>query len=91
MLRVQVRRSNAFAVTQAAEGISMTSHRIKTTPFTDDYDIQEEVLGAGTFSECRKALQKQTGKVFAVKIIDKSKRRVTHHNTFRHIDCCPAH
>jgi p90 ribosomal S6 kinase len=36
--------------------------------------IGEEVLGAGTFSVCKKATSRTTGKQYAVKIIDKSKR-----------------
>lgn len=48
--------------------------KAKSVPITDEYDIQEGVLGAGTFSECRRAIQKSTGKMVAIKIIDKSKR-----------------
>jgi p90 ribosomal S6 kinase len=54
--------------------LSLGAGRVKAVPITDEYDIEAEVLGSGTFSECRRATQKSTGKVVAVKIIDKSKR-----------------
>eukprot|EP00053_Salpingoeca_punica_P012804 m.115114 g.115114 ORF g.115114 m.115114 type:complete len:763 (-) comp16043_c0_seq2:2612-4900(-) len=47
---------------------------IKTTPITNDYTLMEEVLGAGTFSICKRAVHKESGKEYAVKIIDKHKR-----------------
>ena len=48
--------------------------KAKSVPITDEYDIAEGMLGEGMFSECRRATQKATGKVVAIKIIDKSKR-----------------
>lgn len=51
--------------------------KVKTTPILDDYILQGTVLGAGTFSTCRKAIQKSTRREFAVKIIDKKKRQPT--------------
>eukprot|EP00052_Salpingoeca_macrocollata_P001404 m.25419 g.25419 ORF g.25419 m.25419 type:complete len:760 (+) comp11365_c0_seq1:170-2449(+) len=47
---------------------------VKTTPVTNDYDIKEDVLGSGTFSVCKRAVQKSTEREFALKIIDKRKR-----------------
>lgn len=46
---------------------------VKTKPFLDDYELKEE-LGSGAYSTCRRCTQKNTGKEFAVKIIDPSKR-----------------
>lgn len=46
---------------------------VKSKLFTEDYDLAEEI-GHGSYSICRKCIQKQTGQEFAVKIIDKSKR-----------------
>ena len=48
--------------------------QVKTTSILAEYTIGEMVLGAGTFSTCKKAVHKATGQEFAVKIIDKSKR-----------------
>lgn len=48
--------------------------RVKLTSIKADYDLQDQVLGAGSFSECRRAVHKATGKEFAVKIIEKTKR-----------------
>lgn len=47
---------------------------IKLTPIEDEYIIAGDVLGAGTFSVCKKVIHKATGKAYAAKIIDKSKR-----------------
>ena len=49
--------------------------KVKTTvSITDEYEIRGTVLGAGTFSECREAVHKATGRQYAVKIINKSKQ-----------------
>eukprot|EP00054_Salpingoeca_dolichothecata_P003081 m.25165 g.25165 ORF g.25165 m.25165 type:complete len:737 (+) comp13524_c0_seq1:91-2301(+) len=45
----------------------------KTSPFADEYELFEKV-GKGTFAVCHRCVQRSTGKNFAVKIIDKSKR-----------------
>lgn len=56
----------------------LTSYpRPKTVPITDIYDIEEVVIGHGTFSQIRRAQQKLSRKTYAVKIIDKSKRSPT--------------
>lgn len=39
----------------------------------DDYDIKEEI-GVGAFSVCKRCVHRSSGKEYAVKIIDKSKR-----------------
>jgi hypothetical protein len=39
-----------------------------------EYEILEDVLGAGTFSVCKRAVHKATKAEYAMKIIDKTKR-----------------
>ncbi|ELT94418.1 hypothetical protein CAPTEDRAFT_229226 [Capitella teleta] len=46
---------------------------VKTKPFTEDYDLGEE-LGVGSYSTCRKCVHKAKGKEYAVKIINREKR-----------------
>lgn len=46
---------------------------VKKKTFTDDYDMLEE-LGHGSYSLCKRCIQKATGKEYAVKIIDRNKR-----------------
>jgi len=48
--------------------------KIRQGPPTIEYEVLEEVLGAGTFSVCKRAIHKQTRVEYAVKIIDKTKR-----------------
>eukprot|EP00056_Hartaetosiga_gracilis_P021422 m.24053 g.24053 ORF g.24053 m.24053 type:complete len:750 (-) comp9068_c0_seq1:105-2354(-) len=48
--------------------------QIKRTPIILEYDIKEDILGAGTFSICKRGIQKSTGKEFAIKVIDKIRR-----------------
>lgn len=53
---------------------SSISKKIKYSPIADEYNILEDVLGAGTFSVCKRAVRVGTTQEFAVKIIDKRKR-----------------
>ncbi|ESO10538.1 hypothetical protein HELRODRAFT_96872, partial [Helobdella robusta] len=46
---------------------------VKRRNFLDDYDLKEE-LGSGSYSKCHRCVHKLTGREFAVKIIDPSKR-----------------
>ncbi|XP_064618129.1 ribosomal protein S6 kinase alpha-3-like isoform X2 [Liolophura sinensis] len=46
---------------------------VKTTPFTDDYEIKEDI-GVGSYSVCRRCVHKVSGLEFAAKIMDKDKR-----------------
>ncbi|EGD82179.1 AGC/RSK/RSK protein kinase [Salpingoeca rosetta] len=48
--------------------------KVKRTPIILEYEIKEDILGAGTFSVCKRGVHKATGKEFAIKIIDKLKR-----------------
>lgn len=48
--------------------------KIKQGPPHLEYEILEDVLGAGTFSVCKRAVHKATKAQFAIKIIDKTKR-----------------
>ncbi|KAI6203602.1 Non-specific serine/threonine protein kinase [Aphelenchoides besseyi] len=44
--------------------------------FLDDYELKEEI-GMGSFSTCRRCINRITGEEYAVKIIDKSKQNPT--------------
>eukprot|EP00730_Choanoeca_flexa_P018218 TRINITY_DN8852_c0_g1_i3.p1 TRINITY_DN8852_c0_g1~~TRINITY_DN8852_c0_g1_i3.p1 ORF type:complete len:751 (+),score=213.94 TRINITY_DN8852_c0_g1_i3:120-2372(+) len=48
--------------------------KVRTGPPTLEYELLEDVLGAGSFSVCKRAVKKSNRKEFAVKIIDKTKR-----------------
>eukprot|EP00043_Microstomoeca_roanoka_P027278 m.13995 g.13995 ORF g.13995 m.13995 type:complete len:748 (-) comp7482_c0_seq1:51-2294(-) len=48
--------------------------KVRQSPIILEYDIKEDILGAGTFSVCKRAIHKPSGKEFAIKIIDKLKR-----------------
>lgn len=47
--------------------------RLNDSPFFQQYDIDlnEQILGDGSFSVCRRCIQKSTGKEFAVKIVSR--------------------
>lgn len=47
--------------------------RLNDSPFFQAYDIDlnEQILGDGSFSVCRRCIQKNTGKQFAVKIVSR--------------------
>lgn len=46
---------------------------VRVMPFTDDYELKEEI-GVGAFAVCRRCVKKKDGRSYAVKIIDKSKK-----------------
>eukprot|EP00049_Salpingoeca_infusionum_P018636 m.358076 g.358076 ORF g.358076 m.358076 type:complete len:822 (-) comp18031_c0_seq1:182-2647(-) len=48
--------------------------KVKTTPIILEYDIKEEILGAGSYSVCKRGIHKASQREFAIKIIDKTKR-----------------
>uniref|UniRef100_A0AAR2KEN3 Ribosomal protein S6 kinase n=1 Tax=Pygocentrus nattereri TaxID=42514 RepID=A0AAR2KEN3_PYGNA len=50
-------------------------HR-NTTQFSDSYEVREDI-GVGSYSICKRCIQKSTGMEYAVKIINKAKRDPT--------------
>eukprot|EP01147_Barroeca_monosierra_P005054 gene5054-6966_t len=48
--------------------------KVKRIPIALEYDIKEEILGAGTFSICKRGFHKASGQQVAIKIINKLKR-----------------
>lgn len=45
----------------------------KLTGIFNDYSIKDEIVGQGAFATVKKAIERQTGKTYAVKIINKRK------------------
>ena len=45
----------------------------KTAPLNKKYEVDKPILGSGNFATVKKCKRKDTGDVYAVKIIDKSK------------------
>ena len=71
--------------------LSPNERNVRHTRVDDEHQIEEryisgEVLGQGSFGVVREAMQKETGRKFAIKIINKEK--VTHlltlYNTYMH-------
>jgi ribosomal protein S6 kinase alpha-5 len=64
--------------------------QFKNSPFFQNYviNLQESILGDGTFSICRKCRHKQTGKEFAVKIIS---RRIDCAQEVKLLRLCQGH
>ena len=63
---------------------------LQNSPFFQMYDINlnEGILGDGTFSICRKCRHKQTGKEFAVKIVS---RRIDCTREIQLLRLCQGH
>ncbi|KAI4898354.1 hypothetical protein NFI96_011759 [Prochilodus magdalenae] len=55
--------------------IAQQLHR-NTSQFTDSYEVREDI-GVGSYSICKRCIQKSTGMEYAVKIINKAKRDPT--------------
>lgn len=64
LLRPAVRTDDTTALVQC---------RLNDSPFfqTYDIDLNEEILGDGSFSICRRCIQKSTGREYAVKIVSR--------------------
>lgn len=54
---------------------NIKNFRLSNSPFFQVYDINfnEEILGDGTFSICRKCINRNTGKEYAVKIVSRAR------------------
>ncbi|XP_046898953.1 ribosomal protein S6 kinase alpha-1 isoform X1 [Hypomesus transpacificus] len=65
---------------QLTQSTNMTSvqqlHRNNTMQFSDAYDVKEDI-GIGSYSVCKRCVQKSTAMEYAVKIISKTKRDPT--------------
>jgi ribosomal protein S6 kinase alpha-5 len=63
---------------------------IQKSAFFDRYDLvlQEDILGDGSFSVCRRCTSKETGQEFAVKIVS---RRVDCSNEIQLLARCQGH
>ncbi|KAK9877248.1 hypothetical protein WA026_016990 [Henosepilachna vigintioctopunctata] len=68
----------------------LLNSELQNSPFFQNYelDINDDILGDGTFSECRRCIQKSTGKEFAVKIIKRQKDCTQEVNLLR---ACQGH
>ncbi|XP_067108392.1 ribosomal protein S6 kinase alpha-3 isoform X1 [Osmerus mordax] len=71
---------NTIVQTRAVHGHSAVCVRVclqqlhrSTSQFSDTYEIKEDI-GIGSYSVCKRCVQKSTGTEFAVKIISKVKR-----------------
>ncbi|XP_049819509.1 ribosomal protein S6 kinase alpha-5 isoform X2 [Aethina tumida] len=61
--------------TKQHDNTSLINCKLNNSQFFQAYDIDlnEEILGDGTFSVCRRCVHKETGKEFAVKIVSRTK------------------
>ncbi|XP_050517014.1 ribosomal protein S6 kinase alpha-5-like isoform X1 [Diabrotica virgifera virgifera] len=57
------------------EHANIKNFRLSNSPFFQNFDIDfnEEILGDGTFSICRKCVNRQTDKEYAVKIVSRAR------------------
>ncbi|CAH0546581.1 unnamed protein product [Brassicogethes aeneus] len=72
------------------DSTSLLNCKLNNSPFFQAYeiDLNEDILGDGTFSVCRRCVQKSTGKEFAVKIVSKSRDCTQEINLLR---ACQGH
>ncbi|GAU98029.1 hypothetical protein RvY_09232 [Ramazzottius varieornatus] len=61
---------------QELKPLGFVQGRLNNSRLTDEYELREEI-GKGSFSVCRKCLHKATGGIYAVKIVDRTKRDPT--------------
>lgn len=59
--------------TSRPKGSKLSSPKSQPTGIFKDYSIKDEVVGQGAFAIVKKAVERKTGKTFAVKIISKRK------------------
>ncbi|XP_063920570.1 ribosomal protein S6 kinase alpha-5-like isoform X2 [Zophobas morio] len=61
--------------TKQHDSTKLVNCKINNSPFfqTYDIDLNEPILGDGTFSVCRRCINLQTGKEYAVKIVSRKK------------------
>ncbi|XP_018567827.1 ribosomal protein S6 kinase alpha-5 isoform X3 [Anoplophora glabripennis] len=70
--------------------VSLQNSQLSNSPFFQLYDINfdEEILGDGTFSICRRCVHKASGKEFAVKIVSRARDCTQEVNLLR---ACQGH
>lgn len=70
--------------------ISLQNKQLNDSPFFQSYEIDfdEDIIGDGTFSICRKCIQKSSGKEYAVKIVSRARDCTQEINLLR---ACQGH
>lgn len=70
--------------------ISLHNKQLNDSPFFQTYDIDfdEDIVGDGTFSICRRCIHKSTGKEYAVKIVSRARDCTQEVNLLR---ACQGH
>ncbi|XP_065837405.1 ribosomal protein S6 kinase 2 beta-like [Oscarella lobularis] len=58
---------------EASNSSSRASTTRRSSLITEEYELKQDVIGSGSFSVCKRAIHRPTGKEYAVKIIDKLK------------------
>ncbi|XP_031357629.1 ribosomal protein S6 kinase alpha-5-like [Photinus pyralis] len=60
-------------VSRQGDAAKLAECKLADSPFFQSYDIdlEEKILGDGSFSVCRRCVQKSTGREFAVKIVSR--------------------
>lgn len=79
-----------FKPVKQHENISLHSKQLNDSPFFQSYDIDinEDIIGDGTFSICRRCVHKSTGKEYAVKIVSRARDCTQEINLLR---ACQGH